>query len=85
VTRVTADDGTRISIATFRALNKRGLVDWDTSTSLVHGQRITVTEHGRQALVKPRPAATATTPRKPSPGLLRCRERAGANPTRSRR
>jgi hypothetical protein len=62
VTRVAADDGTRISIATFRALNKRGLVDWDTSTSLFHGQKITVTEHGRQALANPRPAATATTP-----------------------
>ncbi|WP_247201194.1 hypothetical protein [Streptomyces scabiei] len=62
VTRVATDGGTRVSIATFRALNKRGLVDWDTSTSLFRGQKITVTEHGRQALAKPRPAATATTP-----------------------
>jgi DNA-binding MarR family transcriptional regulator len=67
VTRVAADDGTRISIATFRALNKRGLVDWDTSTSLFHGQKITVTEHGQQALAKQRPAATAATPAKAVP------------------
>ncbi|MGW1609790.1 hypothetical protein ACWCQZ_10390 [Streptomyces sp. NPDC002285] len=62
VTRVATDDGTRVSIATFRALNKRGLVDWDTSTSLFHGQKITVTENGRQALASPRPAATAAPP-----------------------
>ncbi|MDH6439406.1 DNA-binding MarR family transcriptional regulator [Streptomyces sp. SAI-144] len=67
VTRVAADDGTRISIATFRALNKRGLVDWDTSTSLFQGQKITVTEHGRRVLAKQRPAATAATPAKAVP------------------
>jgi hypothetical protein len=62
VTRVATDDGTRVSIATFRALNKRGLVDWDTSTSLYSGQKITVTEQGQQALAKPRPSSTVATP-----------------------
>ncbi|MYV46985.1 hypothetical protein [Streptomyces sp. SID2888] len=62
VTRVATDDGARVSIATFWALSKRGLVDRDTSTSLFRGQKITVTEQGRQALAKRRPAATAVTP-----------------------
>ena len=62
MTRVAHDDGTRVSIAIFRALNKCGLVDWDTSTSLYSGQKITVTEQGQQALVKPRPSATVATP-----------------------
>ncbi|MBT2509186.1 hypothetical protein J7I98_25540 [Streptomyces sp. ISL-98] len=61
VTRVATHDGTRVSIATFRALAKRGLVAADTSTSLFHGQKITVTEQGQQALAKPRPAAAPAT------------------------
>ncbi|WP_187280421.1 hypothetical protein [Streptomyces sp. IB2014 016-6] len=61
VTRVATHDGTRISIATYRALAKRGLVTADTSTSLFHGQKITVTDHGQQALAQGRPAATPTT------------------------
>lgn len=60
-TRVATGNGTRVSIATFRALAKRGLVARDTSTSLFRGQNITVTEHGQQALAKPHPAATAAT------------------------
>ncbi|MEV8411639.1 hypothetical protein AB0R12_39780, partial [Streptomyces niveus] len=39
VTRVVTADGTRVSIATFRALVKRRLVTADTSTSLWHGQK----------------------------------------------
>lgn len=62
VTRVATDDGARVSIATFRALAKRGLVNRDTSTSLFYGQKITVTEDGMQALARPRPAVTAATP-----------------------
>ncbi|MEV8426414.1 hypothetical protein [Streptomyces niveus] len=63
VTRVATHDGTRVSIATFRALAKRKLVTADTSTSLLHGQKITVTEQGQQAQAQPRPAAApATTP-----------------------
>ncbi|MEV7394030.1 hypothetical protein [Streptomyces sp. NPDC091215] len=62
VTRVAVDNGTRISIATFRALTHRGLVDRDTNTSLFYGQKITVTEQGQQALARPRPAATAASP-----------------------
>jgi hypothetical protein len=69
VTRVATEDGTRISIATYRALAKRGLVTRDTSTSLLNqGQRIIVTEQGERALAQPRPrvalsTATATTPK----------------------
>ncbi|MFJ9085748.1 hypothetical protein ACIRL3_25335 [Streptomyces sp. NPDC102384] len=61
LTRVATDDGTRVSIATFRALAKRGLVTTDTSTSLFIGQKITVTELGQQALTQPRPRAALTT------------------------
>ncbi|MCG7207282.1 hypothetical protein [Streptomyces arenae] len=61
VTRVATDDGTRVSIATFQALDKRGLVTRDTSTSLATGQKITVTEQGQQALARPRPHAALST------------------------
>ncbi|MFJ2021544.1 hypothetical protein [Streptomyces nodosus] len=67
VTRIATDDGTRISIATFRALAKRGLVDRDTSTSLFRGQKITVTDEGHRALARPRPQAPATAPAKAAP------------------
>uniref|UniRef100_A0AAU2ABZ8 Uncharacterized protein n=1 Tax=Streptomyces sp. NBC_00093 TaxID=2975649 RepID=A0AAU2ABZ8_9ACTN len=68
VTRVASDDGTRVSIATYRALAKHGLVTADTRTSLYHGQKITVTENGHRALTQPRPWAeprttAATAPR----------------------
>ncbi|WP_405729353.1 hypothetical protein OG885_10150 [Streptomyces sp. NBC_00028] len=62
VPRVATTDGTRVSIATYRALEKRGLVTHDTSTSLrAGGQKISVTEQGQQALAQPRPAARLTT------------------------
>lgn len=61
VTRVATHDGTRISIATYRALAKRGLVTADPGTSLFHGQKITVTGDGHQALAQRRPAATPAT------------------------
>lgn len=62
VTRVATNDCTRVSIATYRALAKRGLVTHDTSTSLwAGGQKITVTEQGQQALAQPRPAAALAT------------------------
>ncbi|MEU9369529.1 hypothetical protein AB0D71_33615 [Streptomyces avermitilis] len=61
VTRVSADDGTRVSIATYRALAKRGLVTADTSISLYQGQKINVTEDGHRALTQPRPQAAPTT------------------------
>ncbi|AZP23322.1 hypothetical protein EJC51_18515 [Streptomyces aquilus] len=68
VTRVATDDGTRVSIATFRALAKRRLITADTSTSLYHGQKITVTEDGHRALTQPRhraalPTSAATAPK----------------------
>ncbi|MFF7476769.1 hypothetical protein [Streptomyces sp. NPDC008092] len=59
VIRVATADGTRISIATFRALNKRGLVGRDFSTRLSRGQKITVTKQGHLALASPRPTAAA--------------------------
>ncbi|MFB8352938.1 hypothetical protein [Streptomyces niveus] len=55
VTRVVTHDGTRVSIATYRALAKRELVTADTSTSLFHGQKITVTEKGQRAQAQHRP------------------------------
>ncbi|MGD3109301.1 hypothetical protein [Streptomyces sp. YGL11-2] len=61
VTRVATNDGTRVSIATYRALARRGLVSADASTSLYQGQKITVTEQGRQALAQPRPRAPLST------------------------
>ncbi|MFE7889311.1 hypothetical protein [Streptomyces sp. NPDC057412] len=61
VTRVATDDGTRVTIATFRALAKRGLVTRDTRTYLTTGQKITVTEQGQQALARPRPHAALST------------------------
>lgn len=67
VTRVATTDGTRISIATFRALATRGLVSADTSTVLLVGQKITVTEQGQQALAQGRPASVTTTTPAPAP------------------
>ncbi|MER5545386.1 hypothetical protein ABT072_23660 [Streptomyces sp. NPDC002589] len=61
VTRVATKDGTRVSIATYRALARRGLVSFDASTSLYQGLKITVTEQGQQALAQPRPHAALTT------------------------
>ncbi|MFJ2262223.1 hypothetical protein ACIOKD_28515 [Streptomyces sp. NPDC087844] len=69
VTRVATSDGTRVSIATFRALATRGLVDRDTSTSLARGQKVTVTEQGQQVLAAQRPAAKAMTPARAAPKL----------------
>ncbi|SBT92188.1 hypothetical protein GA0115233_104125 [Streptomyces sp. DI166] len=61
-TRVATEDGTRVSIVTYRALHERGLVTRDTTTSLMSGgQKITVPEQGRQALARPRPNAAPTT------------------------
>ncbi|MEV7888434.1 hypothetical protein ACWD3I_29795 [Streptomyces sp. NPDC002817] len=61
VTRVATDDGTPVSIATYRALARRGLVTADTSTPLYyHGQKITVTQAGHRALTQPRPQAAPT-------------------------
>ncbi|MFD8814340.1 hypothetical protein ACFV23_23315 [Streptomyces sp. NPDC059627] len=60
VISVATADGTRISIATFRALNKRGLVGRDMSTRLSRGQKITVTKLGHQALARPRPTTAAS-------------------------
>jgi hypothetical protein len=68
VTRVATSDGVRVSIATYRALARHGMVTADTSTSLYHGQKITVTELGRRALAQSLPhtalTAVAATPPK---------------------
>ncbi|MEU4173772.1 hypothetical protein [Streptomyces sp. NPDC026589] len=65
--RVYTDDGARVSMATFRALTKRGFIDRNTSTSLFRGQKITVTAEGQQALARPRPPGTTATPAKAAP------------------
>ncbi|MGP9017665.1 hypothetical protein ACT1U9_04540 [Streptomyces sp. BR1] len=67
VTRVAATDGTRISIATFRALAKHGLVTTDTSKPLLVGQDIAVTEQGQRSLAQHRPAALSTAAAVPAP------------------
>ncbi|MFE0055268.1 hypothetical protein [Streptomyces sp. NPDC059003] len=67
VTRVAAKDSARISIATFRALAKRGLVTTDTSKSLLVGQEIAVTDQGQRALAQHHPAALSTTTAVPTP------------------
>ncbi|MFF5090349.1 hypothetical protein [Streptomyces niveus] len=73
VTRVSNGNGTRVSIATYRALATRGLVMADNSTSLFHGQKITVTDHGQRALAQRRPAATpaASAMTAPKPPVMR--------------
>lgn len=77
VTRVATDDGTRVSIATYRALAKRELVARDTSTSLAIGQKITVTEQGQRVLAQPRlhAALTTTRPAPPAPTAAASRSR----------
>ncbi|WP_186343665.1 hypothetical protein [Streptomyces sp. CFMR 7] len=59
--RQLARSGTRVSIATYRALAKRKLVRSDTGTSLFQGQKITVTEAGQRALAESRPRAALST------------------------
>lgn len=63
--RVYTGDGALVPMATYRALAERGLVNRDTSSSLSCGQKITVTEEGRQALSRPHPAPTAVPPARP--------------------
>ncbi|WP_327352868.1 hypothetical protein [Streptomyces sp. NBC_01304] len=60
-TRVAANNGARVSIATYRVLAKHELVTNDTRTPLVVGQTITVTEQGQQALAQQRPHIAPTT------------------------
>ncbi|MBZ3916691.1 hypothetical protein [Streptomyces acidiscabies] len=80
-TRVATKDGTRVSITTFRALAKHKLVVHDTSTPLLHhGQLITVTEHGHQALNSPRPTAAATSRTVPAPPPAHTTRRAPGPP-----
>ncbi|MFD4119034.1 hypothetical protein ACFWSJ_37030 [Streptomyces niveus] len=71
VTRVVTADGTRVSIATFRALVKRRLVTVDTSTSLWHGQKITVTGDGQRALAQHRPTTAPAAVAAPVPAASR--------------
>lgn len=59
----------RITITTFDALEKRGLVHTDRSTPLLRGQNITVTPAGLDVLAaqRPSPAATPVPPPPPRP------------------
>ncbi|WP_225847295.1 hypothetical protein [Streptomyces sp. HPF1205] len=47
--RITAGSGVRITLSTYEALRRLGLVDRDTSTSLYNGQKLYATEAGRTA------------------------------------
>ncbi|MFE5647560.1 hypothetical protein ACFQ8Q_00355 [Streptomyces cyaneofuscatus] len=68
--RVYTDDGALVPMAPYRALAERGLVDRDTSRSLSRGQKISVTEEGRQALAMPHPPPRAVPPA-PEPPAVR--------------
>nr|WSW65701.1 hypothetical protein OG461_05580 [Streptomyces sp. NBC_00995] len=67
VTRVATKDSTRVSIATYRTLAKRRLVNADASTSLFQSQKITVTDQGRRALAQHRPHTTSSTTKAVAP------------------
>ncbi|MFB6951360.1 hypothetical protein ACFCXP_17190 [Streptomyces niveus] len=85
VTRVVTHDGNRVSIATFRALVKRRLVTVDTSTSLWHGQKITVTGDGQRTLTQHRPAtapAAVAAPVSTAPSLAQKARQRHAHLTR---
>ncbi|MEI5100890.1 hypothetical protein RB200_23110 [Streptomyces sp. PmtG] len=60
-TRVATVDGTRIAVATLRALAKRRLVSVGEGASLPASRPITVTELGRRALTQQRPARLPAT------------------------
>ncbi|RMI46751.1 hypothetical protein [Streptomyces triticirhizae] len=70
--KISTDIDARISIATYYALGNKGLVRRDTSTSLYHGQTITLTPDGKRALAalratpRPQPPNPATPPSPPS-------------------
>ncbi|MFJ4572048.1 hypothetical protein ACIP4W_11550 [Streptomyces sp. NPDC088846] len=57
--RVAVPDGSRVTIATFQSLDKRGLVHLDTSVPLFRGRDITVTADGHRILAHHRSAAPA--------------------------
>ncbi|UQS30280.1 hypothetical protein J5J01_00275 [Streptomyces fradiae] len=59
--RVVTEDGTRITSATLESLRGRQLVHVDNSTSLFHGQRITLTPAGREAAAALSPIRSETT------------------------
>lgn len=64
--RVTAAGGVRITMPTFEALRRLGLVDRDTSTSLYSGQKLYATAAGRATLAVP-PATAAGVGPAPAP------------------
>ncbi|WP_241524442.1 MULTISPECIES: hypothetical protein [unclassified Streptomyces] len=70
VARVVAKNGSRIPVATFRALAKRGLVTAETGKSLLVGQEITVTEQGQRALAQHRPAPVPTVAAAPATSAM---------------
>lgn len=61
VTRVATQDGTHVTIATYRAPANRRLVCSGTGILPFHGQKITVPEAGQRALAGPRPRAALST------------------------
>lgn len=63
--RICAGGGVRITMSTYEALRRLGLVDRDTSTSLYDGQKLYATEAGRTAAAA-LPATTSSSAR-PAP------------------
>ncbi|MET9294382.1 hypothetical protein [Streptomyces sp. NPDC003077] len=69
--RVQTKDGTRVSMATFRALKNRDLIRADARTSLLHGRDITVTSQGQRALAHAHQSpGPAPFPSSPAPAAL---------------
>ncbi|MBT2409337.1 hypothetical protein J7I94_01965 [Streptomyces sp. ISL-12] len=64
--RATDGNGRTVNQATLRVLTKHALVEVDTSTSLFTGQRLVVTEAGRQAIAAYEPSASPVRPAAPA-------------------
>jgi hypothetical protein len=65
--RISAGGGVRITMSTYAALGRLGLVDRDPSTSLYRGQRLYVTDAGHAVLSALPPAAPVARPAPPPP------------------
>lgn len=59
--KISASRGVRITMRTYEALHSLGLVSRDTSTNLLRGQKIHLTDAGRAALPPTTTATTAST------------------------
>ncbi|QNA72121.1 hypothetical protein C8250_009595 [Streptomyces sp. So13.3] len=65
--RVYVPDGSRVGLATFASLARRGLIHVDTSAPLYQGQNVSVTAQGHRALAHCRITATLPSAAVPAP------------------